>query len=256
MKKIILAIVILIPLIIFISLIYKNQSTNPTTSSALTQTAQDKTETKNSTLHIDDLTFSWFQVTDPQNLKLLPNYSEKASSRDILTKYGCTFLANAGFYSKTNTPLGMTTADGKTLSNWQENALFDGLLSLNYFFTPRITRIVPHDNLKIAVQSGPIIKENGQFLSLRIQDDSEARRLVAAVTGENRLYFIIIYNSTSLYSGPLLANLPDNLESFEKTSGIIFADILNLDGGSASTFYTPDTNLSEFNSVGAFFCQP
>lgn len=256
MKKLILGtLIIIIPLAIYAILISKNQSTAPEKSKAQTiETPTTQVENTNP-ITIGDFTFSWFKIDNTDNLKLIPNFSEKLSSQEISDQNKCKFLSNGSFYSKTNTPLGLVIADGKTIANWQDSALFDGILSINDMATPRITRSIPEDGLRIAIQVGPILKENAKFVPLKIIDDKESRRVVAAVTGDNKLYFIVIYDNNSQYRGPFLEDLPSELKLFEEKTRITFADIINLDGGSASAFLSSDTKLSEINPVGAFFCQ-
>ena len=41
---------------------------------------------------------------------------------------------------------------------------------------------------------------------------------------------------------------------FEEKTGIVFADVLNLDGGTASTFYSDSLQLPEAVISGSFFC--
>jgi len=236
---------------IFLSLVYKNKNTTAQKSAA--QEVSPTSITQNS-IQIGDFTFSWFQ-TNTDSLKLIPNFDEKNFSKEVIQNNKCRFLSNAGFYSKESKPIGLFVTDKQTLSNWQENLLLDGILSINDIATPRITREAPKDTLRIALQTGPIVKENAGYVNLKIQNDSEARRVIAGVTGENKLFFLVIYKTNSEYLGPLLGDLPVALKKFEEKSGIIFADIINLDGGAASTFYSPDKNLSEINSTGAFFCQ-
>lgn len=254
MQKAVIAITIL-TLAVFVFLIYKNQNTAPQKSSAAsTKTPAANTE-KNQSVIVDNFTISWFEIPDIDNLKLIPNFTEKNSSREIVDKNNCKFLSNSTFYSTDSKPLGLFVTNGQTLNNWQQNDLLDGILSTNDMATPRITRDVPKDSLKIAIQTGPILKENNSWLNLKIKEDGESRRVLAAVTGTNKLFFLTVYNSNSEYSGPLLGELPKILQDFETKSEITFADAINLDGGSASTFKTKDVSLSELTPVGAFFCQ-
>src|SRR5260221_2985793 len=268
MKKVLFVFIIILPLVVFGILILNNKSTTPQNSGAQNFSPTLKNLTINS-LSIDNFTISWFEITNIDNLKLIPNFSEKLSSREVMDEYSCKFVSNSVFYAansssayaagsgsaSSNQPLGLFIADSQKMASWQENPLFDGILSINDMATPRITRNVPQDNLMIAIQSGPFIKENNEFQNLRINEDGKSRRVVAAVTGENKLFFIVVYDPSSQYSGPLLANLPSLLKDFENTSKLTFADILNLDGGSASTFNVLDNDLSELTPVGAFFCQ-
>lgn len=256
MRKLLFFPIIFIPLLILGILVFKNQNTNPQKSGAqnvLSDSAQN--DSSGNSIEIDGLTFSWYEISDTTKLKLIPNFSEKLSSKEIINSNQCKFLSNGPFYTKENTPTGLVIADANKISGWRENTLFNGILSINDLTTPRITRDVPEDHLQIAVQSGPILKENGDFQTLKIIDDSPARRVLAAVTGENKLFFIVVYDPQSEFSGLKLGDLPNALQSFENKTGIVFADAINLDGGSASAFITKNINLSELTTSGAFFCQ-
>lgn len=201
------------------------------------------------------ITGVWYKVADPFNLYLVANFNDKKSAVDVFEAKNCRFLSDAGFYMKDSTPTGLFISEGTQIKGFYENKLFDGVLSVNYLGTPRITRVVPGDNLRIAVQTGPILKENIDYQNLIISEDKEARRVIAGVTGTNELYFVVFYEKISAYLGPNLSDMPEVLRMFERNSGITFADAINLDGGSASAFYTEGFSLSELSPVGAFFCE-
>lgn len=260
MRKLLFVLIITIPLVILGILIFKNQSTTPEKSGA--QNIEGTTTANKNSIEINNLTFSWFEV-ESDKLTLVPNFTEKLTSKEFLGKNNCKLLTNASFYSKDkqslsadSRPIGLFISRGETLQNYQINSFFDGILSINDMATPRITREIPRDHLQNAVQIGPIIKENGSYLTLKIKDDSGARRVLAGVTGDNKLIFVVIYKADSEYLGPYLTDLPNILKDFEEKAKITFADIINLDGGAASTFNSPGVKLSELTSVGAFFCQP
>ena len=201
-----------------------------------------------------NLLIAWSEIGSPENLVLIPNFSEKLLSIEAKEKYGCKFISNAGFYSKDAKPIGLFIHDGNSLGSWQKNRLFDGVLSINDMEVPRITRNQPVDHLKIGLQAGPIIKENGIYLNLSQTLDTLDRRVLASVTGGNKLFFLVIYSKDSVFSGPTISDLPEVVGSFENITGIIFADTLNFDGGTASTFSVENTNLPEVTPVGSFFC--
>lgn len=255
MKRFLILIPI-IPLAIFGFLIYKNINTTPQKSEASTQVLSSDQNQNSIKFDFNDQNISvvWYKIDNSEKLILIPNFSEKLTSKEIIDKNNCQFLSSAGFYNKDDSPIGLVIADSKLVNSWQENSLFDGILSVNQMATPRITRQIPQDQLLIATQVGPILKENAQVQTLRIQNDNPSRRTVAAITGENVLYFLSFYDTNSNYSGPLLANLPNILQTFENKTRITFADAINLDGGSASAFHSPSINLIEASPVGAFFC--
>jgi hypothetical protein len=201
-----------------------------------------------------NLTIAWAATDQTENLDLIPNFDAKLPSAEVKEKFSCKFLTSAGFYSKEGGPIGLFIENGNKINSWQKNSLLNGVFSVNLLETPRITRETPKDQLRLGIQSGPIIKENGKFLSLSINNDNPDRRVAVAINGENKAVFLIIYDKNLAFSGPKLSDLPKILKSFEEKSRIIFADIINLDGGTASTFNADSFTLPEVTNVGSFFC--
>jgi len=204
----------------------------------------------------------YYLIEDLSMLDLIQNFQEKTTSDKFVKENDCKFLASAGFYTEDSKPIGYFVTNGTEVSEFKSNSLLNGVLSINYFDTPRITRDVPKDALRIAIQTGPVLVENGSKLDLSMTRDQNARRVVALVTGSNELYFVVVYDSQSLYMGPELVEMKPVLSEFEKSTGIIIADAINLDGGTASAFYISGENsanqkafgLSELSPVGSFFC--
>lgn len=195
----------------------------------------------------------WFEA-NPDSTFLIPNFEEKLPASEAKDKYQCDSLVSGGFYSKEDNPIGLFQNDDGSLGGWQKNDLLNGIFSINHLGVPRITRVVPKDILRIGLQSGPILKENGSYIDLQMRNDSPERRVVVFTTGENRSYFAIFYDPESNFLGPTLEGLPSVLKEFEAQTGIKIADALNLDGGSASSFYHDDFELGEISYSGSFFC--
>ena len=197
---------------------------------------------------------SIIKVQNISLFKLLPNFTEKLTASDAKEKYACNELISGGFYLEDSTPTGLFISEGKVIKNWIKNNLLNGVLSVNDFDTPRITFEVPKDHLRIALQTGPVLIENAKILKLSLIKDDPARRVVGAITGDNTLYFLIIYNENQVFDGPFLKDMPNVISEIQKDTGIVFADAINLDGGSASAFYSDEVNLAEMSPVGSFFC--
>jgi hypothetical protein len=206
------------------------------------------------TYNEQDFSVAWYKLEPVENLILIPNYNLKLTSTEAAEKYNCKFLGSAGFYSKEGKPLGLVVADGQKVNSWQKNSLLNGVFSVNRLLTPRITRDEPKDLLALAVQSGPLIKENAAYQTVDQGNDNSDRRMLLATTGENKAIYLAIYNRNSVLLGPKLSDLPEIIKVFERRLGIIFADVINLDGGSASAYSTEDFKLPEVANVGSFFC--
>ena len=196
---------------------------------------------------------AWYQVVDTDALTLLPNFDQELSAQSVLENQNCTFVVSGGFYTPENKPTGLFIAEGKTLKEFSANNLLNGVFSLNYFGTPRITRSRPQDELRLAVQTGPILIENTFVQKASLTSDKEARRVVVATTGANEVYFLIFWDPNSFFNGPYLADLSQLVKEVEEKTGVAFADAVNLDGGAASAFMD-GIKLSEAKKVGSFFC--
>lgn len=203
---------------------------------------------------VGDFSVIYSNFFDGDQVTLLPNFEKKEIARQLYNDNGCKVLVNAGFYSKENTPIGLFVSEHKEIGKFQTNRLFNGILSVNDMETPRITRNVPTDRLRLAVQTGPVLIENAQAQTLNINNDSPARRMVALVNGENKIAFLSVYDEESTFQGPKLADLPKILEDFEKETGIEIADAINLDGGTASALISNDYWVNEVSPIGSFFC--
>lgn len=199
------------------------------------------------------LRINWFVVNKTDNLFLFVN-SDKLTSREFIEKNNCSFLSSGGYYKKDYLPTGLLISEYQEKSPFVNSSLINGIFSVNDFATPRITSQVPRDRLRIALQAGPMLKENGNFIDLSLKNDEEARRVVLGVTGENIAVFMIVYNKDSFLIGPYLDDLPGILERFEEETGIIFADVVNLDGGTPTVFINSDQNIVESTIVGSYFC--
>jgi len=197
---------------------------------------------------------SWFLVPDSDRIVLYPNYQEKLTAQMAEGRYGCSSIVSGGFYSPENKPLGLVIAQNSKIADFRNSDLFNAIYSINDFKTPRITRDIPQDELRLALQAGPLLIENGIFQQLKLIRDEQARRLIVATTGDNQTIFIVFYNPDSVYVGPSLVDLPDLLKQFEEDKNIKIADAMNLDGGTASVFNNGDINLPEATLSGSFFC--
>jgi len=198
--------------------------------------------------------FDYFVVDNIDNLVLIPNFQEKSTAKNLMADNKCKALASGGFYTKDRKPIGLFVYDGKKMKDRVENSFLNAVLSINDFGTPRIMRETPRDHLRTAIQTGPFLIENSFLLKNTIKNDEMKRRMIALVTGENKLVFLVIYSSDNVYTGPYLLDIPQSLDLLNKKYDLGIADAVNLDGGSASAFYSKDTGLSELSFIGSAFC--
>ena len=163
-------------------------------------------------------------------------------------------MVNGGYYAAEGYPTGLFISESREFKIYISSSLSDAVYSINDFETPRITRLTPQDPLRVALQNGPLLIENDTLMKLSSKSDEEARRVVVGVTGNNETVFIVIYDSSSVFLGPRLKDLPEALEIFENQSQVDLADAMNLDGGMHSVFIKEEFTLLEHSPIGSYFC--
>lgn len=201
-----------------------------------------------------DIRAHYFQVKEVSKIRLLANFAEKKTSREIFEEEDCLALVNGGFYTPESTPTGLFISEAVQIKSFVVSQLSNAVFSVNDFETPRITRMPPEDPLRLAVQAGPLLVENGNIQDLKLVRDEQARRVVVGVTGSNETVFVVFYNQASTFTGPRLDDLPELLVAFQQKAGLSLADVMNLDGGAASSFITQDVSLLEVSPIGSYFC--
>ncbi len=196
--------------------------------------------------------FEIYEVNDSSKLRLIGNFKEKKTMRQIMEEKGCVFAINAGFYSKTNAPLGMFVGMNYEQPVPLQSALFNGYICI----TSRASAISlsPPDDYISVVQTGPMLLSEGKPLLLAIKNDTPERRAIAGITKEGYLLFLILFTKGSTYDGPLLGDVPTILQQINSILASPLQTAINLDGGTASSFMTPTTTIQELSSVGSIFC--
>lgn len=239
---------------------YKKEKGSDPSKVLPAKTSSDFSGTYETNLDLENYTIAYFRVDQVDKLSLIPNFHDSKTSNQIITDKKCNLLTNGGFYmagssqDKAIKPIGLFISNYDLISDFQKNKTLNGIFSINDFGTPRVTRITPSGNIKDGVQSGPILKENGSYTSAKLVNDSANRRILVGITGDNILYFMAIYQKDNAFSGPTIEHSKDILSNFELNKNISFADILNLDGGSASLMYFDSVTLPEARLAGSFFC--
>jgi len=197
--------------------------------------------------------FSWVKIDQPQNLNLYSNLPNQSSTQELISQKNCSVLINGGFYSQDDQLIGWLVNQGQLLSQPVKSRLLNGYFS---FINNQVAiqAIRPQGEVTLGLQSGPLLVFDNKPLTLKIKDDEPRRRLIAAQTLEGDLIFFVIVGSNSLFTGPLLADTPTVLKAIARQIGENLTAALNLDGGSASVFYTPEIYLEEFSWIGSYFC--
>lgn len=208
---------------------------------------------KSVTLENEQFSYAYFTVTDTAKISLIPNFTEKLDTRTIIEQNTCRAATNGGFYDTNYQPLGLFVASGKKLKNEISSRLFNGFVHITRNNEARITNESLEDT-RITVQTGPLLLSDGTPLPLIIQNDEGRRRMIAGVNEKGNLIFLTVFREDATFEGPLLATLPAVMAKINSQENLRITDAVNLDGGSASVFYTKDFTLRELTTVGSLFC--
>lgn len=192
----------------------------------------------------------YVQKINPNNVTLIPNFTEKKSSKTLTLENECDYGINGGFYTADDKPLGLFhggTIDQRTVHT---ESLFNGFL---YKANGGDFGITSEDfnfrdtSMEFMFQSGPLVSPQ---TNLQIRSDEQARRMVVARAGTT-YYFIGITEEENTNNGPYLEELPDVLASLN----LSIDQALNLDGGAASAFKSENgVHLGEVLPIGSFLC--
>jgi uncharacterized protein YigE (DUF2233 family) len=198
--------------------------------------------------------YSLVRVAIASNITLIPNFTDKTDAKTLADANGCRQAISGGFYDKAGKPLGFFFADNRTLGQEIHSTLLNGFFWADTAGSALISTALPDIPYRFALQTGPLLLFNGQTMPLTIENDEHARRMVVGKTTNNQFIFLAVYSGESAYFGPLLSGLPSVVSSISSKDNLGIEDALNLDGGSASAFYSGDTRLSELTPVGSLFC--
>lgn len=196
---------------------------------------------------------SW-AIVNPEQVELYSNLKDQKLSEEIKVNKSCSILVNGGFYSKENTHLGLFITDFKTVSDPILSSLLNGFIWINADNKTLISTDRPSVTPRIALQTGPLLMLDNKPLLLAIKNDEPSRRIVAGITNNSKLIFMVFYRDSAEYQGPMLESLPEIINLFKKQTGIDIVDAINLDGGSASVFISKYDLLRELKIVGSYFC--
>lgn len=200
------------------------------------------------------LQISWVKVDKPESIILYSNLREGETAQHLKDSKNCKTLVNAGFYSKSDKPIGMLISEGTVITPTSKNVLFNGFFGISRDNQPIISSKIEEKDIQNGIQAGPLLKVNKELQTLNLQTDSLDRRTVVGLTSNNEIIFLTIFQKDSAFLGPLLTDLPTILNKFESMTGIILVNALNLDGGTASAFLTDSVSVNELTKIGSYFC--
>jgi hypothetical protein len=252
MKRLILPIIILCSAALFFFLVWEKQPEQTPDTVVVPTSTPTSTPERVLRFGSHEYTYDYFLVENHDQIHLIPNFESPESAESLITKNACTSAVNSGFYDKKNQPIGLWKNETSTLGGKQTNALLNGYYSISKN-RPEINYDTP-TNPNIAFQTGPMLITDGNIVKLAIQNDEPARRMAAGIVKNGSSIFIAVYDPLSPLRGPYLTDLPAIIELIAKQIHIELTASINLDGGSASTFYSDGKGVWELNPIGSLLC--
>ncbi len=197
-----------------------------------------------------------YKIKRNSAISLIPNFTQKINAEKLVEDNGCAAAINGGFYQKNQKPLGLFWTQGKSLGEKIDSNVATGYFWQDADGSLHMGRSAPQKDASIfIVQTGPIF-DLANEQSVSIVDDEHARRSAIGKDGAGNFFLLTFYDPENLFSGPLLADLPSLAKRGELGKIANLTTLLNLDGGSASFFYTKTGKhiLSELVPVGSILC--
>nr|OGC89359.1 MAG: hypothetical protein A2V48_03860 [Candidatus Amesbacteria bacterium RBG_19FT_COMBO_48_16] len=221
-----------------------------------TASATPKTDRKDKILTRNGIEYGVeeYKISNQQQVKLVNNLIEKAETTQLVKDKGCTAGINGGFYDEAGNALGLLVIDGAIMSVSKTSSLLNGFVWKTAGGGYGIGRNEPQEDITWAVQAGPLLIEEARVLELNMARDKPARRMAAGIERGGELVIMTIFDSKSVYDGPRLEELPSLIWEAAEKFGWELESAINLDGGTASAFYSPKMRLEEFSTVGNFLC--
>jgi hypothetical protein len=258
MKKIVIILFfIVIGVLLYVSLTIRQEKNNqieiplsPTTYNPQLTTYNPQPITKFEDIEFNNQTYrAYYLSVNPLSIKIIPNYQEKLSAKELINANSCRFAVNGGFYTKENSHLGYLKIDGREYSpEITKSNLVNGYFSFLPDGTVSISNSYP-DEASTVIQTGPLLSDKALSTA---DSDKQARRIVAAKNIDGESAILAITLKEDLYYGPTLKDLGQIVFSLSKPFKPESA--INLDGGSASYFNNGEIELSEISPIGTLLC--
>jgi len=194
--------------------------------------------------------YYFYKINQQDNFTVVPNFQNPKDSRDLISENNCQYAINGGLYQENNKPLGLFYHQNQTLNTKSNSNIFNGFLFLDTNNTLDIGQTTI-SNYKFIMQSGPFFNLNSPQI---VYNDKTARRHVIAKDSQNNFYIFSIFTPDSFINGPTLNEIPLFFQKPEIQKIANFTQVLTLDGGSASVFYSPTDSLHESTFIGSLLC--
>jgi uncharacterized protein YigE (DUF2233 family) len=171
------------------------------------------------------------------------------SAKEFCLNSNSSLCVNVNFFDEKEKPLGLVIKNGRTLNPMHKGgSVLNGIFS----FENNKISIKPRDqfngtNVLNALQTGPLLLQNGKVYSKFKSGDVESRRAGACVDYKGRL---IIFCSLGDVTGPSFNNLIRILQmpAFNCNNAI------NFDGGGSAQLYINEkfVNMEKYKATGKY----
>ncbi len=208
--------------------------------------------TPQETKTVDQYAYEIIPLAD-RTVHLYSNLDLKLTSSALFAKYDCLSATSGGFYDESDQHIGIFVSEHQLLRSSITHDLFIGYISSTDGKSIRISREPPSDDVLWALQSGPIVWDDG-VTNINMKSDENARRIIAAVGTDGKGYLLTITAQGSEYSGPPIMQIPQVLEKIQAKENLHFRMALNLDGGFHSFFRSSSVNQSSLATPGSILC--
>lgn len=186
-------------------------------------------------------------ILSPTNtVSLIPNFVEKYALIKIVEDNKCLSAINAGFYDKKGEALGLFKINGKKTSDIHSPVTINGYLSS--VDGEIVITDEPVENSDWIFQTGPILWQYEKPRIIKMTTDKMSRRSVVVRDVSGNVGFLHFYELT------YLTDLPDILKKWATDNNFQLSTAINLDGGGASGFYSPERTVNELEPLGAVLC--
>jgi hypothetical protein len=198
------------------------------------------------------------EIPASASMILIPNFTEKQFGEILVATNSCDMAINGGFYTGAGKPLGLFTTKTNQFGKAVISNVANGFFWENNFGERFMDRQPPEASIQptFIFQTGPYMPVINKRLSLI--NDGQSRRSLLGITNENKFYAISVLGQENNLSGPYLADIPVIFALPEIQKVLPLVTVLNLDGGSASFFYSKDEfgelALSSLSPIGSLLC--
>ena len=199
----------------------------------------------------------WVKLPLTAKIFLIPNFKERIIGEKLAEDNKCDLGINGGFYLGNEKPLGLFVARGNTYGKQVNSNIANAFVWMDKAGDLRFVKNPPQnfEFTDFIFQTGPMFAPSNN--QLKLIKDEKARRSLLGKDVQGKLYLINI-TSDNLVGGPHLSDIPIIFWQMKMKNILNIEELINLDGGSASFFYSKDSlgslTLSSWSVIGSLLC--